>query len=175
MNEQDATHSALRAMAAVHEAGHAVVGVALGFEVIEVLLHGVGNQPAHTEFNETYEELFVESPDDAAVMVLAASCAEIRLIPNRRPTSFAGGDLPLIRQHHPAFQKSLPDAQILPLMRPLMDRAFKAVDAHRDAIETVTASLLEVDRLSGADLEALISHARVSATRLPTWVSRITD
>jgi hypothetical protein len=162
----DLDPSARRLHSAVHEAGHAVVGIAVGLPLLEVTIHEPTPWEQESDAlllggtrfeapNGDQHELARQRPDEVAVMAMSGSEAEQALL-GRYGTGGFAGDVRMVRIGFGWLRPMSTDQQSC--LHAYRDQAKALVGLHRNAIESVANALVEVGRLSRADLTAILPH-----------------
>lgn len=149
---------------AVHEAGHAVVGSLLGFELIDVSVadvltqHPAGDgwwQMGGARFeapDEDVNQLAKQRPDEMAVVLLAGTAAEEVALRQHIRESWAG-DLRIIRSSRGMIDESTPEEAarfIQTFVRPALDEAERLVRGRYEWIARV-ANELQLSRWLSAE------------------------
>jgi ATP-dependent Zn protease len=145
---------------AVHEAGHAVIGIARGLQVEEVGFNAEdADAPIHFPASTRFVggdpcELISAEPELMIVVMLAGSVAEKVVLGDILANGYQG-DLGALELCYPDFpddpKKLLGDA---------MREALELINEHRREIAALADQLLIDGRLAGEDIERIIAAVR---------------
>jgi hypothetical protein len=149
---------------AAHEAGHAVVGLARGFALLAIdiqmeptehpdggfVMGGVVFDAPDGDMNA----LLKEQPAEAAVVLMAGSCAEQVLLGSHMREGWSG-DLRILRIGH-GWLGGMPE--LPPVLIKYMNRAYEDVLLHQTEIRDVANTLLLNGRLTANDVQAVLAR-----------------
>jgi ATP-dependent Zn protease len=162
----------LRVHVAVHEAGHAIVGLGLGLNVTEISLEGGDPNGARffVSFDRPAQTLLAEQPELMGPTLIAGTSAEIAILRAHLTEGYAGD----MQAFMNVFGR-LTQEESQAMLQPHVTRARQLVRAHRDAIETVASQLLVSSRLTGDEVRALRERAKTAPIFLPSWAYPVED
>lgn len=153
-----------RRHAAAHEAGHAVVGTALGLHVSRIGFNTKDesnpiNFAASTLFAEANEDtcaLIAAQPDVMIVVLMAGVAAEFELLGGQLPWSL-DGDLCALKSCYPDFPDA--EAKYTPLLDAASREATALVKPRYLEITVVAEALRGAGELDGETVASLIEAA----------------
>lgn len=146
---------------AAHEAGHAVLGVVCGLEVIQVNCRiqpwGNGELAAGaTQFRTSdgaQESLVIDHPEVAGPVLLAGCFAERALLGGQYMVEGYSGDLKIWKR---GMMRAGADHRSSELAAQLISTTQRWVMENRTAIAVVAAALGSVGRLTGNEVQSLV-------------------
>lgn len=162
----------LRAHMAVHEAGHAVIGIEQGMPVALIVMSGEGDPgertAAYTNYGEhAAYELMAAHPDAMGPVQFAGTSAEKHIFNGRHVRGGYERDLAVIQSYTGPFRDVEHASAVI---EPWVQRALELVRELRPAIETVAAELMTADRLTREEIDALIERSKTAPGHLPSEV-----
>jgi len=158
------TQSRLWSHIVVHEAGHAVVGTALGFRVLGVQIGGLGStdfgrMAGGTIFDAPEGDtrrLMRDRPDQMGVVLMAGAAAELRFYKGSIERSY-DEDFKILRRGL-GWLNALTEAQQATVSG-YLESAIQEVADYRLAIERTAQALLKRHRLSGDEFDEIFATA----------------
>lgn len=149
-----------RRFVATHEAGHAVVGRALGLHVKRIRFKAKGEQ-SFAAAGVVYEEaggdtcaLIYERPETMAKVLVAGALAEYLLLGSTIPDSNIGDNTAYV-QCHPE-RNELTEAEFLDHLRGAFPEVTELIDQHEGAIRRLADALMTADEMSGEACEPFL-------------------
>ncbi len=149
---------------AVHEAGHAVIGLVQGLAILEVQIgglapNGIGLMVGGTTFDAPVGDVRVlmrEQPEQMGVALMAGAAAELKFYRGSISQSY-DEDLKILRRGM-GWLEGLNDVQQAAVTG-YLEAAIDAVADHRQAIQRTAEALIAGRRLSGLEVSAILESA----------------